>query len=189
MSDEVYCYPPDFNVLRNKLGIRDAAALDEAERGLVIKRSEQGPPTGDFDLAHLRAIHRHLFQDIYDWAGAVRTVEISKGGSGFMPRRFIATGMNDIHRRIVEVGYFAGTVADAFAREAGTIIGDVNHVHPFREGNGRTQVWYLKQLAGRAGHDLDLLKLNRESWMAASRASQNGDYAPFAACILAALRT
>jgi cell filamentation protein len=53
------------------------------ERRLVVQRSREGAPTGDFDLRHLRAIHRHLFQDVYDWAGEIRTVEIAKGGSQF----------------------------------------------------------------------------------------------------------
>ena len=96
MTDKVYCYPPDYTVLRHIPGITDADKLDRVERRAVLACSEQGPPTGDFDLAHLRAIHRHLFQDIYEWAGEVRTVEISKGRTGFMPRRFIETGMGDI---------------------------------------------------------------------------------------------
>lgn len=79
MSDTVYCYPPDYTVLKNRLGLRDAEALDRAERRLVYLRQAEDIPTGDFDLAHLRAIHRHLFQDVFDWAGQIRTVEISKG--------------------------------------------------------------------------------------------------------------
>jgi len=101
MSDEQYCYPPDFGVLCNRLGIRDAALLDEAERVLVTQRLRERLPNGDFDLAHLRAIHRHLFQDIYDWAGELRTVEIAKDGHQFQFRRYIETGMEHIHRRLV----------------------------------------------------------------------------------------
>jgi len=66
----------------------------------VGDRIAQGAPLGTFDLAHLRAIHRHLFQDIYDWAGELRTVEIYKGGSQFQFRRYIPTGMTDMHRRL-----------------------------------------------------------------------------------------
>ncbi len=100
--------------------------------------------------AHLKAIRRHLFQDLYAWAGEVRTVEIAEGDSRFQPMRLIKTGMADIHRRIVAAGYFLGSVPDAFAEGAGLLLGDVNHVHPFREGNGRTQFQYLKQLAARS---------------------------------------
>ncbi len=133
-------------------------------------------PTGEFDLAHLKAIHRHLFQDVYDWAGELRTVEIAKGDSRFQPRRFIEAGMADIRHRIVAAGYFQGTGPDTFAAGAGPILGDVNHVLPFREGNRRTQLQYLKQLAGRAGNELDLTRLERAAWLVASHRSNAGDH-------------
>ncbi|RYE61583.1 MAG: cell division protein, partial [Oxalobacteraceae bacterium] len=99
MSDDPYVYPGT-RLLRNKFDIRDAAVLDLAERRYSTIRSIQKIPTGDFDLKHLRAIHRHLFQDVYDWAGEIRTVEISKGSSQFQFRQYIETGMADVHRRI-----------------------------------------------------------------------------------------
>ena len=104
MSDRDYCYPPDYTVLRNRLAIRDAPALEAAERELVAQRLVEPLPGGDFDLDHLKAIHRHLFQDVYAWAGELRTVEIARDGSRFQPRRFIETGMAHIHRRIVAAG-------------------------------------------------------------------------------------
>ena len=112
MSDPEYCYPPSYIVLKNKLNIRDSDTLDRFERGFVAQRIAQGVPSGDFDLAHLRAIHRRLSADI-------------------------------------------------FAQRAGEIIGDINCVHPFREGNGRTQPLYLEQLAARVGHLLDLNGIDR----------------------------
>jgi cell filamentation protein len=75
------------------LGLQDMRELEQAERQMSAQRASEGLPTGRFDLAHLRAIHRHLFQDIYDWAGELRTVEISKGSSQFQFRRFIESGM------------------------------------------------------------------------------------------------
>ena len=75
-----YVYPGTF-VLRNRLGIKNYKRLDRVERSMVSQRISEGVPDGKFDLAHLQAIHRHLFQDIYDWAGELRTLEINKGGS------------------------------------------------------------------------------------------------------------
>ena len=187
MSDRDYCYPPDFTVLRNRLGIRVARTLDAAERQFVAQRLLEAVPTGEFDLAHLKAIHRHLFQDVYDWAGELRTVEIARGDSRFQPRRFIEAGMADIHRRIVAAGYFQGTGPDTFAAGAGPILGGVNHVHPFREGNGRTQLQYLKQLAGQAGHELDLTRIERAAWLDASSRSNAGDHRAMTQCIQRAL--
>jgi cell filamentation protein len=128
----------------------------------------------------LRAIHRHLFQDVYDWAGEIRTVEISKDGHQFQFRRFIETGMADVHRRLVLADFLVRLDLTQFSLAAGAIVGDINYVHPFREGNGRTQVQYLKLLADRAGHPLDLTRLDRETWMAASRAAHRGDYSRLA---------
>lgn len=187
MSDDPYVYPGS-SVLRNKLGIRDAGALDAVERELSVERISQGAPTGDFDLAHLKSIHRHLFQDVYDWAGEIRSVEISKGGHQFQFRQFIETGMADVHRRIVAARYFEGASSAAFAAGAGEIIGDVNYVHPFREGNGRAQLQYLKQLAARAGHDMDLTRLAPESWIIASQEAHHGRYAAMARSIADALK-
>lgn len=188
MSDEAYCYPPDFAVLKNKLDLRDVDLLDRFERRAVGQRIAQGIPPGKFDLAHLRAIHRHLFQDVYDWAGDIRTVEIAKGGNQFQFRQYIATGMADVHRRVVAADYLRGLSPSAFADKAGEIIGDINYVHPFREGNGRTQALYLEALARQAGHPIDLTRIVRENWVAASKAAHAGHYERFSACIHAALR-
>ncbi len=178
-GDDPYTYPHSI-VLRNKLGIMDAAELDDVERGLVAQRAAEGIPTSHFDLDHLRAIHRHLFQDVYEWAGEIRTVELNKDGQQFQFRRFIETGMADVHRRLSDTKFLKDLDRASFANEAARIMGDVNYVHPFREGNGRTQLFYLEQLAEQAGHPLDLARLDPARWMEASRRSHEGDYAAMA---------
>ncbi|WP_424973315.1 Fic/DOC family protein [Dinoroseobacter sp. S76] len=189
MSDPVYCYPPEYDVLRNKFGIKDASILDRVERRSSALRISQGCPRGDFDLAHLKAIHGHIFQDTYDWAGETRTVEISKGGSQFIPRQFIETGMADVHRRLAAQNHLKDLSPDQFAHQAGQIIGDINHIHPFREGNGRTQLQYLSQFGEQAGHRIDLRKLEPDAWMEASIRSHEGDYNKMSACIRGALES
>jgi cell filamentation protein len=188
MTDTVYCYPPDFKVLKNKLNLKDARELASFETEFVMQRISEGAPAGNFDLAHLKAIHRHLFQDVYEWAGELRTVEISKDGHQFQFRRFIETGMADVHRRLARLDSLIGLDAGEFARQAGPIMGDVNYVHPFREGNGRTQLLYLEQLADQAGHPLDLTRIDKHAWQAASREAHLGRYEPMAACIATAVR-
>lgn len=187
MSDEAYCYPPDFTVLRNRFGIRDAAELDELERAFVVRRMREALLTGGFDLAHLRALHRHLFQDVYDWAGELLTVEIAKGGHQLQFRRFIETGMADVHRRLVAQDFLRGLSASDFAEKAGAILGDVNYCHPFRQGNGRTQLVDLRQLAARAGRRLRLERLGRDAWMEASREAHLGRYEAMSRCIAQAI--
>lgn len=175
------------DVLRNKLNLRDEKLLDFHERQITTQRARSGIPNGKFDLKHLKDIHHHLFQDIYEWAGQVRTVEISKGGSQFQFRQYIETGMADIHRRIVLSNYLRNLKRDEFAKQAGQIIGDVNYVHPFREGNGRTQLLYLKQLTEQAGHRLDITRIQPRAWLEASKAAHRADYTPMSACIEGAL--
>ncbi|TCS13670.1 Fic family protein [Caulobacter sp. BK020] len=142
----------------------------------MTQRIAEGSPSGAFDLAHLRAIHRHLFQDIYDWAGEIRTVEIAKDGHQFQLRRFIPVGMADVHQRLVATDFLRGLTRRNFAEAAGVIVGDLNYVHPFRDGNGRTQLQYLDALARQAGHPLELVRLSPTGWLAASRAAHKGDY-------------
>ena len=183
-DQQLYRYPGS-TVLRNRLDIRDAEGLEFAERMLVRQRMEEGCPNGDFDLTHLQAIHRHLFQDVYEWAGEIRLVPMAKGESQFFPPNRIGLAMQDIHSRILKLDYLRDLRPDQFAQEAANIIGDVNVVHPFREGNGRAQVLYLQQLGERAGHKIDLTRLERERWIEASiRASQAvPNYDPMRDCI------
>ena len=181
-----YVYPGT-GTLRNRLGIVDPEILDKVERRYVVLRSRRGIPSGSFDLNHLRAIHRHLFQDVYDWAGELRTVEISKGGSQFQFRQYIQTGMMDVHRRLTRAGFLKRLPAREFAREAGIIIGDINYIHPLREGNGRTQAQYLQQLAERAGHRLDFRRIEPAKWIEASKASHMADYSLMAEAIREAI--
>lgn len=79
--DSIYCYP-NTNILINKLNIQDQDELHLAEADITSQRINQikksGWIPGDFDINHLKAIHRHIFQDIYSWAGEIRTVDIAK---------------------------------------------------------------------------------------------------------------
>ena len=178
-ADDPYLYPGT-SVLKNKLGIIGAAELDHVERRLVTQRVAEGTPQGRFNLDHLKAIHRHLFQDVYAWAGEVRSVELNKSGQQFQFRQYIETGMADVHKRIVSSNFLNGLSREAFSREAAIVIGDVNYVHPFREGNGRTQLFFLDQLAEQAGHPLDFARIDPECWIEASRQAHTGDYAAMA---------
>jgi cell filamentation protein len=171
-----YVYADAPGVLKNKFGIKNAKRLEKAERRRVMQRLEEGLPKGNFDLDHLCAIHRHLFQDVYEWAGEIRTVEIARGKHQFMFGSYIVTGMQDVHNRLRTKNFLKDLDAAAFAREAAQIIGDLNYVHPFREGNGRAQVQYLKQLAANAGHPIDLSRLKKAQWIEASKAAHDANY-------------
>lgn len=174
MSDKTYCYPPDFRVLINKFGIRDAAALDRAERQVTASRVNEGVPQGDFSQKHIQSIHHHIFKDVYEWAGELRTLNISKGGSGFMPHALLERGLAGVERTIKDGGYGKGTDHDQFGDFAATVISDLNYAHPFREGNGRMQMQVLRQLVEGAGFELATERLNHDVWITASKVSNLG---------------
>lgn len=106
MSDRIYCYP-NSNVLINKLNIRDPDKLHEAERKLTMLRLMdllEKPIAGKFDFEHLRNIHKYIFQDIYSWAGKVRTVDIAKSNM-FCKVQFIETQATEIFGKLQDDGF------------------------------------------------------------------------------------
>jgi cell filamentation protein len=143
-----YEYPN--GVLRNKFGIQDAAALQLAEAAATsfrIAELMQTPPADAFDLDHLKAIHRWIFQDVYSWAGELRTVDISKGTAHFAHYGFLAINAQRLFAQLAQEHHLQGLDPAAFARRAAYFLGEVNALHPFREGNGRTQRFFFWQVA------------------------------------------
>ena len=161
-----YCYPGT-DVLRNLVDLRDADALAAFEAAMVHERSLQPLPTGRLSVSHYRAIHRHLFQDVYNWAGRYRTVRIAKGGSVFCYPENIATQMTVLFLDLKGRDFFAEKSAEDFSRAAAGFLGGLNAIHPFREGNGRTQNAFLGILAARAGHQVDFSRLDPDSFLRA----------------------
>lgn len=168
-------------VLRNRLGITRPAELARAEAELTALRLAElhrAPRPGGYDLAHLRAVHHHLFQDVYDWAGQLRTVSIGKGGHVFCyPEDIVAEGERAF-TALAARGHLRGLPRAPFLTELARLLADINALHPFREGNGRTQRAFLTQLAADAGHTLRWAGMNPEDNRAASRAALDGDLKP-----------
>lgn len=145
-----YCYD-NSQVLVNLFGIQDADDLEIAEAVFVTNRGLEPLPTGDFLASHYCSIHRHLFQDVYAWAGKIRTVRISKGDTLFCLPEYIDEQLERCFARLRDVDYLVGLSADDFASGAARFLADLNAIHPFREGNGRTQHAFLAMLANHAG--------------------------------------
>lgn len=148
MSDRVYCYP-ESDVLINNLNIHDLKRLNEAERKLTQLRLNDlvtSPIQGDFDLKHLQNIHKYLFQDLYSWAGKIRTVDIAKSNM-FCKVQFIRTQADEIFRKLEADNYLANLSKDIFIQKIAYYFSEINALHPFREGNGRTQREFIRELA------------------------------------------
>jgi cell filamentation protein len=106
VQDDIYCYRGT-TVLRNKLDLKDSAKLADFEAEITDQRSSEPLPEGALDYAHYKAIHHHLFQDVYDWAGKPRTVRISKGGNPFCYPEHIDKQMNHLFgwKRMIICGH------------------------------------------------------------------------------------
>lgn len=169
-----YCYPGS-TVLKNRLGLRDQAELDAFELELTAQRFDEPLPLGRLSVAHYRAVHRHLFQDVYPWAGRFRTVRISKGGSMFCYPEHIASEMQKLFAELKLENFFRNLSSTDFASRAAHFLAYLNAIHPFREGNGRTQLVFFTVLAMQAGHPLDLDALDPEAFLAAMVKSFHGE--------------
>ena len=177
-EDGAYCYPGT-RVLRNRLGIRDAGTLASAERDFSSLRAA-AIDKGDaniaetFDSDYLRAIHRYLFGDVYDWAGEYRTVNISKG-SVFCMWPYIGEQLDALFGMLAGEGLLEGLPPEAMAARLAFYLGEINAIHPFREGNGRAQRAFVRQLAKRDGYLLSFAGVSDAEMVAASVRSFNGD--------------
>jgi len=185
-ADDTYCYPGT-DVLRNKAGITNAEDLDAYEGELSTLRSIEileNSIAGQFDLAHLQRIHLALFQDVYDWAGKIRTVDISRGNSRFANLRFIESAANDIFNKLARENWLKGLDADALSKRLAHYLSEINALHPFREGNGRVQRIFISQLSQSADYQLDYSDLEQEQIYRAMELAFNGDESILANLIL-----
>lgn len=170
------CYPGTTTLI-NKFDIRDEEKLHEIESVLSSARHaewESAPRSAAFDFAHYKAIHYFLFSDLYDWAGEVRTVNISKKGTRFTPAEQIEHQAALIFERLKVCNYFKGLPWDAFVEEIVDFYCVTNTLHPFREGNGRTQRVFLSQLIRNAGYDIQFAAMDTDLLMIATIQSAQG---------------
>ena len=164
-------------VLINKFDIRDEEKLNEIEGVLTTARYVEWlstPKTKSFDFEHYKAIHRYLFSDLYSWAGEVRTVNISKKGTQFTPAEQIASQAEKIFERLKEHNFFKCLAHDEFTDEIVDFYCVTNLLHPFREGNGRTQRAFLTQLIRNAGYDINFADMDTDLLMIATIQSAQG---------------
>jgi cell filamentation protein len=180
--DDPYTYD-NSTVLRNKLDLREQAELDAFEAEITYARAQESLPPGNLDFAHYRAIHHHLFQDVYDWAGVIRTVRISKGGHPFCFPENIEVQADKLFGTLARQDHLLGLDSSEFAMKAAHFLSELNAIHAFREGNGRTQLSFLAVLADHAGHPLDFSRLDPVAMLDAMVASFEGDEHPLASII------
>jgi len=157
--DPEYTYTdPNTGILRNLVNITDSDVLLFVESGAVAKRIQElhENPTKIKGVENLFDIHKHLFQDIYDWAGKKRNVEISKDDKQFFPTTHFENAYRFIDTLILDYKKTRKNNEQKLAENLAKILDNVNYLHPFREGNGRTQREFLRLLALEKGLKLNL---------------------------------
>jgi cell filamentation protein len=176
-ADDPYCYPGS-SILKNLANLKTQAALDEFELAFVSQRSDELFPAGRLSAAHYRKVHKHLFQDVYAWAGRYRTVRISKGSSSFCYPENIAREMAKLFETLKRQSFLRNLQPVAFAVGAASFLAELNAIHPFREGNGRSQLAFMSILADAAGYQFQHHLIDAESFLDAMISSFNGDLKP-----------
>jgi len=181
IADE-YCYPGT-TVLKNKLDLKDPAELSAFEAEVSDARADEELPGGALDYHHFAAIHHHLFQDVYDWAGSARSVRISKDNSMFCYPENIESEANKLFGKLRQDKFFQSLPSNEFAKKSAHFLAELNAIHAFSEGNGRAQLSFFLLLADQAGHPLDFERFDPELFLSAMIASFNANEGPLRALI------
>lgn len=176
VTQDRYCYP-DADVLINHLDIRDAVLLAEAEAEFTAERyrTYEAPKLtiADFTLEHLKQLHYHLFQDVYDWAGQLRDVDISKGGTRFCTWSRIEPEANKLFNTIPTFAHVE--TEEALISKVADLFCEINLLHPFREGNGRVQRFFFEEMLFTLGYDVSWPRIPQQDWIDANIAGVNLD--------------
>ncbi len=163
--------------LINKFGIKDENQLAEVEANITLLKIttlERQPIKGNFDFEHYKTIHKFLIEDIYDWAGHIRTIDISKKGTDFICADKINNIAQECFARLKKCNYFKDMPFDEFIENIVDFYCTTNILHPFREGNGRTQRAFISQLIRNAGYEINFSTIDADELMIATIKSANG---------------
>src|SRR5215207_4185468 len=169
-------------VLLNNLGITSGVALSQAEADLgfaAMLRLSIRPLPGTYDLGHLQSFHREIFGAVFPWAGELRTVDIARTAQNVFCRwAFIESYSAGVFASLAAEQRLAGLARNAFVARLAHYYGEINAIHPFREGNGRTQRAFLGQLAREAGWRIAWSEMDGDQNDTASAAALRGDTTP-----------
>ena len=163
--------------LINKFGITDEQQLAHVEGQITFAKGselERCPLNGKFDFSHYKAIHKYLFEDIYEWAGEIRRVDISKKGTDFAKSHEIEQLADACFTRLKKQNYLKGQSLEEFVENIVDFYCVTNMLHPFREGNGRTQRIFLAQLIRHAGYDIHFSSMDADELMTATIYAADG---------------
>lgn len=170
-EDKIYYYEGS-KVFINKYGIKNIEKLKEAEEEIVavkiaeFKTSVQISAT--FDFEYLKRIHGFLFEELYEWAGEIRKVRITKGNFTFAFVEQIENQAKKLFSELKEEKYLQDYEFKLFIKRLAYYMSELNVIHPFREGNGRVNRLFFRELAERNGYDLNFQNVGKEQYLKAN---------------------
>lgn len=169
---------PRTKSLVNYFGVKERERLRILEMKISNIRTAElliESVTEKFDFAYLKQIHHHLFGDIYPSAGQIRTVMAAKR-TEFCSPEFIESTAEDIFSRLHKDLFLKGLDREEFINDLAFFMGEVEALHPFRDGNGRTTRLFFYQLAMQAGYDIDWAMVDPDRLLEADISAIDGDY-------------
>ena len=146
-------------------------ALDEAEKIIVTLRAveiENDENSGPFSFEFYCKLHERLYCDIYDWAGSLRTIDLAKKGTNFYPAEQLQNLGTALFARLQKNGEFCNLSKEEYICQIAEFYHDLNMLHPFREGNGRTQRLFFTLLLRKAGYQIDFSRCDADALMMAT---------------------
>ena len=171
------CYE-NSTVLINKFDIRDEAQLDAVERSItsgLIAKAMIEMPFENVDFKFYKNLHNYVFSDIYEWAGSVRSIDMSKKGTNFCSATKINERAERIFLNLQITDYLKMVPAEEFINEFTDLYCDLNYLHPFREGNGRIQRLFLNMLLRYNNKTINFANIDKDLLMIATIKSVSGD--------------
>lgn len=175
-SISAVCYA-NTTCLINKLNIQNEKLLSEIEADITFAKAtawETAPLSEQFDFEHYKMIHKYLFEDLYDWAGQIRTINISKKGTDFTDASEIETIAYNCFNRLKSQNYYQDQEFEEFVGSIVDFYCVTNMLHPFREGNGRTQRIFLAQLIRYNGYEINFSDIDTDALMTATIHAAHG---------------
>ncbi|MGB1262492.1 MAG: putative adenosine monophosphate-protein transferase Fic [Cognaticolwellia sp.] len=175
-GNDPYCYNGT-DVLINKLNIKNNSILENAEAELSqlsLESIDFTPPP--YNFLYLQKIHKTLFGDLYDWAGSIRTIGMNKGDTMFCRPEYIQNETDKVFIKLAKNNYFLNIPHNSFINSIAELYGDLNIIHPFREGNGRSQRILFEHIIVNAGYKISWMNVSKDEWIQANINSVGCDY-------------
>jgi len=171
----------------NLVGAKSLEELSEIERDITQTKTrelKENPIQGNFDYTHLKEIHKYLFKDVYVWAGMDRydigiRGDFRKGDTHFTPGDKLPEVSKALFEALQKENHFKNLSKDEFTKSAASFMNGINMLHPFREGNGRTQRIFMEEMANHAGYHLNLSNVSKNIMIQASIQAGKGNLTGF----------